>query len=191
MNTDEDLVCTQCLLCNRQLVDGILCLRPRSVRPARGPPTPPARAAAKTRTASTAQTSAAARAAFAAQAVATARAAAKVEPIGLSNPHSNGSPLMAWGWETANICQSKLSWVLLGFGEWKADKASPHTLGGTRLEESQGTGLGGAERGYCGFPLRRGVMFILQGQVLQTPATGLGLPSNQQNRGVSRHKRST
>ena len=126
LNTDEDLVCTQCLLCNRQLVDGILCLRPRSVRPARGPPTPPARAAAKTRTALTAQTSAAARAAFAAQAVATARAAAKVEPIGLSNSHSNGSPLMAWGWETANICQSKLSWVLLGFGEWKADKASPH-----------------------------------------------------------------
>ena len=30
---------------------------------------------------------------------------------------------MAWGWETANIGQSKLSWVLLGFGEWKADKA--------------------------------------------------------------------
>ena len=110
------------MLCNRQLVDGILCLRPRSVRPAREPPTSPARAAAKTRTALTAQTSAAARAAFAAQAVATARAAAKVEPIGLSNPHSNGSPLMAWGWETANICQSKLSWVLLGFGEWKADK---------------------------------------------------------------------
>ena len=25
---------------------------------------------------------------------------------------------MAWGWETVNICQSKLSWVLLGFGEW-------------------------------------------------------------------------
>ena len=124
LNTNEDLVCTQCLLCNRQLVDGILCLRPRSVRPARGPPTPPARAAVKTRTALTAQTSAAARAAFAAQAVATARAAAKVEPIGLSNPHSNGSPLMAWGWETANICQSKLSWVLLGFGEWKADKAA-------------------------------------------------------------------
>ena len=62
---------------------------------------PPARAAAKTRTALTAQTSAAARAAFAAQAVATARAAAKVEPIlGLSNHHSKGSPLMAWGWET-------------------------------------------------------------------------------------------
>ena len=54
---------------------------------------------------------------------------------------------MAWGWETANICQSKLSWVLLGFGEWKADKASPHTLGCTR-------GV------YCGSPLRRGVMFI-------------------------------
>ena len=150
LNTDEDLVCTQCLICNRQLVDGILCLRPRSVRPARGPPTPPARAAAKTRTALTAQTSAAARAAFAAQAVATARAAAKVEPIGLSNPHSNGSPLMAWGWETANICQSKLSWVLLGFGEWKADKASPHTLGCTR-------GV------YCGSPLRRGVMFVILG----------------------------
>ena len=79
---------------------------------------PPARAAAKTRTALTAQTSAAARAAFAAQAVATARAAAKVEPIGLSNPHSNGGPLMAWGWETADIWQSKLSWVLLSFGEW-------------------------------------------------------------------------
>ena len=43
---------------------------------------------------------------------------------------------MAWGWETANIGQSKLSWVLLGFGEWKADKASPHRLGGIRLEES-------------------------------------------------------
>ena len=62
---------------------------------------------------------------------------------------------MAWGWETANICQSKLSWVLLGFGEWKADKASPHTLGGTRLEESQEDGTGGgllrfppAPRGY-------------------------------------------
>ena len=69
---------------------------------------------------------------------------------------------MAWGWETANIGQSKLSWVLLGFGEWKADKASPHTLGGTRLEESQEDGTGGRGlRGvYCGFPLRRGVMFI-------------------------------
>ena len=56
---------------------------------------------------------------------------------------------MAWGWETANICQSKLSWVLLGFGEWKADKASPHTLGCTRQEESRedGTGGGGAEGG--------------------------------------------
>ena len=55
---------------------------------------------------------------------------------------------MAWGWETANICQSKLSWVLLGFGEWKADKASPHTLGGARLEESQEEGSGrGAEWG--------------------------------------------
>ena len=54
---------------------------------------------------------------------------------------------MAWGWETANICQSKLSWVLLGFGEWKADKASPHTLGGTRLEESQEDGTGGGLRG--------------------------------------------
>ena len=43
---------------------------------------------------------------------------------------------MAWGWETANICQSKLSWVLLGFGEWKADKASPHTLGCTLTEGS-------------------------------------------------------
>ena len=31
---------------------------------------------------------------------------------------------MASGRETANICQSKLSWVLLGFGEWKADSAS-------------------------------------------------------------------
>ena len=50
---------------------------------------------------------------------------------------------MAWGWETANIGQSKLSWVLLGFGEWKADKASPHTLGGTRLEESQEDGTEG------------------------------------------------
>ena len=50
---------------------------------------------------------------------------------------------MAWGWETANIGQSKPSWVLLGFGEWKADKASPHTLGGTRLEESQEDGTGG------------------------------------------------
>ena len=69
---------------------------------------------------------------------------------------------MAWGWETANICQSKLSWVLLGFGEWKADKASPHTLGGARLEESQEDGNGGGAEGgvYCGFPLRRGVMFI-------------------------------
>ena len=56
---------------------------------------------------------------------------------------------MAWGWETANICQSKLSWVLLGFGEWKADKASPHTLGCTRQEESRedGTGVGGGLRG--------------------------------------------
>ena len=80
------------MLCNRQLVDGILCLRPRSVRPARGPPTPPARAAAKTRTALTAQTSAAARAAFAAQAAATARAEAKVEPTGISNPHPAGAP---------------------------------------------------------------------------------------------------
>ena len=52
---------------------------------------------AKTRTALTAQTSAAARATFAAQAVATARAAARVGPIGPSNLHSNGSPLMAWG----------------------------------------------------------------------------------------------
>ena len=51
---------------------------------------------------------------------------------------------MAWGWETANICQSKLSWVLLGFGEWKADKASPHTLGCTRQEESREDGTGGA-----------------------------------------------
>ena len=117
LNTDEDLVCTQCLLCNRQLVDDILCLRPSSVWPERGPPTPPARAAAKTRTSLTAQTSAAARAAFAAQAVATARAAAKVGPIGLSNLYSNGSLLMAWGWETANIGQSKLSWVLLSLGE--------------------------------------------------------------------------
>ena len=50
---------------------------------------------------------------------------------------------MAWGWETANIGQSKLSWVLLGFGEWKADKASPHALGCTRLEESQEDGTGG------------------------------------------------
>ena len=60
---------------------------------------------------------------------------------------------MAWGWETANICQSKLSWVLLGFGEWKADKASPHTLGCTRQEESRedGTG-GGAEGGLLRFP---------------------------------------
>ena len=49
---------------------------------------------------------------------------------------------MAWGWETANICQSKLSWVLLGFGEWKADKASPHTLGCTRQEESREDGTG-------------------------------------------------
>ena len=47
---------------------------------------------------------------------------------------------MAWGWETANICQSKLSWVLLGFGEWKADKASPHTSGCTRQEESREDG---------------------------------------------------
>ena len=54
---------------------------------------------------------------------------------------------MAWGWETANICQSKLSWVLLGFGEWKADKASPHTLGCTRQEESREDGTGGAEGG--------------------------------------------
>ena len=65
---------------------------------------------------------------------------------------------MAWGWETANICQSKLSWVLLGFGEWKADKASPHTLGCTRQEESRedGTVGGGGGGGgvYCGFPLR-------------------------------------
>ena len=50
---------------------------------------------------------------------------------------------MAWGWETANIGQSKLSWVLLGFGEWKADKASPHTLGCTRQEESREDGTGG------------------------------------------------
>ena len=54
---------------------------------------------------------------------------------------------MAWGWETANIGQSKLSWVLLGFGEWMADKASPHTLGGTRLGESQKDGTGGGLRG--------------------------------------------
>ena len=52
---------------------------------------------------------------------------------------------MAWGWETANIGQSKLSWVLLGFGEWKADKASPHTLGCTRQEESREDGTGGGE----------------------------------------------
>ena len=54
---------------------------------------------------------------------------------------------MAWGWETANICQSKLSWVLLGFGEWKADKASPHTLGCTRQEESREDGTGGGLKG--------------------------------------------
>ena len=54
---------------------------------------------------------------------------------------------MAWGWETANICQSKLSWVLLGFGEWKADKASPHTLGCTRQEESREDGTGGGAEG--------------------------------------------
>jgi hypothetical protein len=61
---------------------------------------------------------------------------------------------MAWGWETANICQSKLSWVLLGFGEWKADKASPHTLGCTRQEESRedGTGGGGLRGGLLRFP---------------------------------------
>ena len=68
---------------------------------------------------------------------------------------------MAWGWEAANICQSKLSWVLLGFGEWKADKASPHTLGDTRLEESQEDGAGGGLRGgLLRPPLRRGGMFI-------------------------------
>ena len=57
---------------------------------------------------------------------------------------------MAWGWETANICQSKLSWVLLGFGEWKADKASPHTLGCTRQEESREDGTGGGGGGAGG-----------------------------------------
>ena len=69
---------------------------------------------------------------------------------------------MAWGWETANICQSKLSWVLLGFGEWKADKASPHTLGGTRLEESQEDGTGGGSiavspcaAGLCSFTTKK------------------------------------
>ena len=53
---------------------------------------------------------------------------------------------MARGWKAADIGQRKLSWVLLGFGEWKADKASPHTLGGTRLEESQEDGTGGENR---------------------------------------------
>ena len=61
---------------------------------------------------------------------------------------------MAWGWETANICQSKPSWVLLGFGEWKADKASPHALGRTRLEESQEDGTGGGWGGLRGGLLR-------------------------------------
>ena len=65
-------------------------------------------------------------------------------PTGLSNTLPNGSPLMARGWETANIIgQSKLSWVLLGFGEGKANGASPYRLGGISLEESQEDGTGG------------------------------------------------
>ena len=70
---------------------------------------------------------------------------------------------MAWGWETANICQSKLSWVLLGFGEWKADKASPHTLGCTRQEESRedGTGGGGLGGGLLRFPPAQGYVHFL------------------------------
>ena len=61
---------------------------------------------------------------------------------------------MPWGWETANIGQSKLRWVLLGFDEWKADEASPQRMGGIRLEESQedGTGGGGVRGGLLWFP---------------------------------------
>ena len=50
---------------------------------------------------------------------------------------------MAWGWETANTGQSKLSWVLLGFGEGKANGASPYRLGGISLEKSQEDATGG------------------------------------------------
>ena len=37
--------------------------------------------------------------------------------------------------------------MLLGFGEWKADKASPHRLDGIGLEENQEDGTGEGLRG--------------------------------------------
>ena len=88
---------------------------------------------------------------------------------------------MAWGWETANICQSKLSWVLLGFGEWKADKASPHTLGCTRQEESRedGTG-GGAEGGSIAVsPCAAGLCSFRVIHTLQNPTQSVGTVGSQ------------